>query len=112
MWWLSFPTLAYLLAGAHFLRNGEVILVGVAVMLLGSLAVPRAWVAHLTRLALFTCSLVWLNALVAMAAMRYSMGLPFLRLVLILGTVILLTAGAIFVFFHPRIRRYYQLGSD
>ena len=69
MGWLSFPALAYLLAGAHFLRNGEV-------------------------------------ALVAMAALRYSMELPFLRLTLILVGVIALTVGAIVVFSHSRVRRY------
>lgn len=109
MWWLILPVLAYLLAGAHFLRAGDLTLVAVALVLLGLLAVRRAWVAHVSRLALFISSLVWLRALVAMAAMRYSMDLPFLRLTLILGSVILLTVGAIFVFSHPRIRRYYRL---
>lgn len=111
MWWLSFPAVAYLLALAHFLRNDELMLVGVAFALLLLLALPFSWVAHVSRLALFTISMVWLNALVALAAVRYSMDLPFLRLSLILGLAIVLTIGAIFVFAHPRVRRYYRLGS-
>lgn len=109
MWLLIFPALAYLLVGAHFLRADELILVAIVPLMVGLLAVRRAWVAHVSRLALFISSLFWLRALVAMAAMRYSMDLPFLRLTLILGSVILLTVGAIFVFSHPRIRRYYRL---
>ena len=112
MWLLICPALAYLLVGAHFLRADELILVAIVALMLGLLAVRRAWVAHVSRLALFVSVLVWLRALVAMAAMRYSMGLPFLRLTLILGTVVLLTVAAIFVFSHPRLRWFYRLAGD
>lgn len=112
MWWLILPVLAYLLAGAHFLRAGDLTLVAAALVLLGLLAARRAWVVHLSRLALFISALVWLHTLVGMAATRYTMDMPFLRLSVILGTVILLTGGAIFVFSHPRLRCYYRLAGD
>ena len=109
MWLLIFPALAYLLAGAHFLRAGDLTLVAAALVLLGLLAVRRAWVAHLSRLALFISALLWLHTLVGMAALRYSMGLPYLRLSLILGSVIVLTLAGILVFEHPHLRRFYRL---
>lgn len=112
MWWLILPVLAYLLAGAHFLRAGDLTLVAAALVLLGLLAARRAWVVHLSRLALFISALVWLHTLVGMAATRYTMDMPFLRLSVILGTVILLTGGAIFVFSPPRLRCYYRLAGD
>lgn len=109
MWLLFLPVLAYLLVGAHFLRSGDLLGLGAAALLIGLLGIGRAWVAHLVRLSLFLSALVWLHALVGMAAMRYSMDLPFLRLALILGGVICLTVAAIFVFLHPRLRRFYRL---
>lgn len=109
MWLLTFPVFAYLLVGAHFLRSGDMVLVGAALVLMGLLAVRRAWAAHMARLALFLSALVWLRALVGMAAMRYSMELPFLRLTLILGAVMVLTVGSMFVFLHPAVRRFYRL---
>lgn len=109
MWLLSLPVVAFLLLGAHFLRSGHWSLVAGALLMIGLLAIPSAWAAHLARLALFLGALTWLRALVSMAAMRYSMDLPFVRLTLILGAVLLLTGAAIFVFSHPRLRRFYGL---
>lgn len=109
MWLLAFPILAYLLVAAHFLRAGELILVSIVALMLGLLAVRRAWVAHLSRLALFLSALVWLHTVVGMAALRYTMELPYLRLSLILASVIVLTLAAIFVFEHPQLRRFYRL---
>jgi ferredoxin len=80
--------------GAHFLRRGQL---GAAVAIIASpaaLLVGRAWGARLLSLALLAGALVWLQTAVLFVRIRLSIGHPWGRLALILGTVTLLTALA------------------
>lgn len=108
---LVLPVLSLLLLAAHFVRADLWLMVILVFLTTSLLAFPRPWAAHLVRVALFAGALVWLRALVAMATIRWTMDLPFMRLVIILGAVMLLTLGSIFVFRHPRVRRFYRLVS-
>lgn len=111
MGWLVLPAISFLMLAAHFLRDGHWPMMLLALGSMGLLAVPRPWAAHLIRVALFAGALVWLDSLVSMATMRWTMDLPFLRLSVILSAVVLLTVGSIFVFAHRRLQSFYGLGS-
>lgn len=111
MWLLFLPAFSFLLLSAHFLRDGQWLVMILPLLATVLLAVPRAWSAHLVRLALVAGALVWLHSLVAVATMRWTMELPFLRLSVILSVVILMTVSSIFVFEHPRLKRHYGHGS-
>lgn len=113
MWLLTGPVLAFLLLAAHFLRVDAWLLVAVSLALIPLLAVPRPWAANLARIALVVGALEWVRTLVMIAAIRFSAGIPAWRMILILGTVAVLTLLAALVFQHRRLRAFYRLsGGD
>lgn len=111
MWRLIAPILAILLLGASFLRAGDELMIVACAALLLLLAVPRPWAALAVQLGLLLAALRWLWLTWLIASMRAAMGIPYTRLVLILGTVALLTLLAALVFRSGRLRRYYRLGA-
>ncbi len=100
---LSLPVLA-----AHFLRAGNILMVGVVLVLLGILGVRRRWAVQLLQVALVLGAAEWVRTLVVLAASRSQAGEPVSRLILILGSVAALTALSTLVFRTARLRRWYQ----
>ena len=62
--------------------------------------------------ALVIGALEWLRALVMLAAARMSAGIPASRMILILGTVVILTLLAALSFHHWRLRAFYRLSRS
>jgi hypothetical protein len=109
MWRLAAPVIAFLLLGASFMRAGQDLMVLACGLLLLLLAVPRPWAAWVAQLALALAALRWLWLTWMLAGMRAAAGVPYLRLVIILASVALLTLLAALVFRSRRLRRYYRL---
>ena len=109
MWLLIAPLLAYLLLAAHFLRMDAWWLVALSLVLIPLLAVPRPWAVHLARVALLAGALEWVRTLIMIAAVRFSAELPAWRMMVILGTVAILTMLAALVFQNQKLRKFYQL---
>lgn len=109
MWRLIAPILAFVLLGASFLRAGDTVLMAACGMLLLLLFVPRAWAARTAQLALALAAMRWLWLTWMLAGARAAAGVPYARMVAILGAVALLTLLAALVFRTARLRRYYRL---
>jgi hypothetical protein len=107
--WLLAPCLALTLLGAHFHRAGSALGVAACVVLIGLLALPRAWVARVVQLALWAGALEWLWTTYLLVQARIALGQPWARLALILGAVALFTAAAALVFRQARLRTRYAL---
>ena len=103
------PGLALALLAAHYYRAGSTPMVAACLVLLALLAWPRAWVARLVQLSLLAGAAQWLWTTFGFVQQRLALGLPWMRLALILGGVALLTAASALVFRHPRLRRRYGL---
>ena len=110
MWRLAAPIIAFLLAGASFLRAGNELMVAGCGVLVLLLAVPRPWAAWIAQLALALAALRWLWLTWILAGARAAAGAPFGRMAAILGAVALLTLLAVLVFRSARLRRYYGTG--
>ena len=108
---LTAPVLAALLLAAHFYRAGLWPLAIVSIAALALLFVRRPWAARALQAGLLIGAVEWLRTLAVFAAQRMSLGQPWLRLAVILGTVALLTALAALVFRHRRLRERYRLGG-
>lgn len=106
---LIFPVLACLLLAAHFFRADQLALAVASALLPLLLAVPRAWAARTMQLALLVGAVEWLRTLAEFAAVRVSMGQPYLRLTAILLAVALFTAASALVFRAASLRRRYRL---
>ncbi len=99
--------LSLLVLGAHFFRAGHVVMVAVVLALVALLGVRRQWAARALQVALVLGAVEWVRTLVRIAAERVAVGQPMLRLILILGSVALLTASSALVFRTERMRRRY-----
>jgi hypothetical protein len=107
-----FPVvLSLLLLAAHFLRAGVVVFVLLVLAVLGLLAVRRPWAARVVQVVLVLGALDWVRLLIDLTRERLAMGQPVVRLVIILGSVVLLTLGSALAFRTERMRKAYGLGG-
>ncbi|CAG4885273.1 conserved protein of unknown function [Georgfuchsia toluolica] len=100
--------LSLIVLGAHFLREGNLIMVAVALVIIGLVFVRRRWAAYTVQTALLLGAAEWVRTLVERVAARFEAGQPVLRLVLILGGVALVTALSTLVFRTARLKRWYE----
>ena len=101
--------LSLLLLAAHSMRLGMPILMAVPLAVLLLLVWPRKWVARLTQLVLVLGALEWLRATFVYVAARQDLGMPWVRLAIILGSVALVTLLSALVFQSRTLRRRYRL---
>ncbi len=104
--------LSLLVLAAHFLRGGCLPLVIPVLALLGLLAVPKPWVARTAQGVLALGALEWIRTAVTLATGRMDAGEPYIRMVLILGVVVAVTAGSALLFESAPLRRRYGLGGE
>lgn len=102
--------LSSLLLAAHFHRAGAPGFAMLAVASLALLLVRKPWVARILQAALLLGAVEWLRTLATFAAIRMSLGQPYLRMALILGAVALFTALAALSFESRALRERYGLG--
>jgi hypothetical protein len=100
--------LSLMVLAAHFLRGGHLLTVVLLLMLLGLLALRRRWVPRLVQVALLLGAAEWLRTLAELVTWRARAGQPASRLVLILGTVAVVTGLSALVFGSARLRNWYQ----
>jgi hypothetical protein len=105
--------LSCLLLGAHFLR-ADLPIVAVLIVLFPTLLIVRQpWAARLTQLVLVLGAIEWIRTLAVFVAARREMGLPWGRLVVILGAVAAFTAGSGLLLSRSKaLRQRYGLDSD
>ena len=94
---------------AHFLRQFDLLLSGLCLLLPFLLLVRRAWVARLMQAAMLFAAVAWLGTLVRIVGERQAAGQPWVRLVVILGGVAAVSLAGGFLFETGRLRRRYGL---
>jgi hypothetical protein len=92
------PALAFAVLAAHFYRAGDWIPVALVVALLPLHFVRAPWAARTLQASLVLGALEWIRTVVQLVALRESMGQPWTRLAIILGSVALATALCALVF--------------
>lgn len=107
---LILPGLALVLLAAHLLHAGWLPLAVAALLLIGLLLVRRPWAARVVQAVLAVATIEWALTAYGLAQVRIDHGQPYLRLILILGTVAVFTALAAAAFEHPALRRRYGTG--
>ena len=99
--------LSLIVLAAHFLRAGNILMVAVVLTVLGLLGVRRRWAARVMQVTLLFGAAEWVRTLAQLAALRSQAGQPVTRLLLILGSVALVTALSALMFVVPRVRDRY-----
>jgi len=101
--------LSLVVLGAHFLRyDNSFGVIGVAV-LIGLLFVRKPWAARMLQAALVLGAIEWVYTLYVMANLRIEFGQPYIRLVIILGSVAAVTFISALLFQLPALKRIYRL---
>ena len=108
---LAAPALSLLLLAAHFYRAGWLPLAVICLVLIGLLAVRRAWAARAAQVALIVGAIEWLRTLALLVSERTALGQPYLRLAAIVLAVALLTAASTLVFRNYALRVRFGLGG-
>jgi len=104
--------LSLVVLGAHFMRYGDTILVATAVVLIALLFVRQPWVARLVQIVLVLGALEWLRTLYGLVQMRAALGEPYGRMLIILGSVAVITACAALVFQTKALKGIYGLDEE
>jgi predicted membrane metal-binding protein len=104
--------LSLLVLGAHFLRSGQMLMVGACLALILLLLVRSRWVPRLIQVVLLLGSIEWLLTLYTFADQRMTYGQPWLRMAIILGCVALFTGASAFVFRNRQLKKYYNRAPD
>jgi hypothetical protein len=108
---LAVPALALLLLAAHFFHARAGFVAAICILLITLLFVPRAWAGRLLQVVLALGAIEWILTAYTLAQVRLQHGDPYVRLVVILGGVALLTAVAATLFQHPSMRARFNFGG-
>ena len=101
--------LSLLVLGAHFFRSGLFPFVALVGVLLVLVWIRKPWAARMLQVALVLGGVEWARALMEIAQRRMAEGQPYVRLIAILGSVALITAGSALLFLTRGMRRRYGL---
>lgn len=101
--------ISFLLIGAHFLRSNDLFFVGLSLLCIGLLFVKKPLIARLIQVVLVLATVEWIYTTYLFASMRIESGLPYVRLVIILGAVACFTLASAGVFFLKTQKERYRL---
>lgn len=104
-WLLAPVVLSALVLAAHFMRRGEWVPMLVSLGLLALLFVRREWARRMIQLALLLGAIEWARTLAGFVAERRALGEPWLRMAIILGSVIAVALAGIAALESARLRR-------
>ena len=88
-WWLVL--IASLILAAHFSRNDQNVWVIVSVLMPFLLLIKQKWAWQVLSVFLLLGGFVWIVTIYDMAALRLETGQPWLRMALILGSIVVFT---------------------
>ncbi|MDZ7335441.1 MAG: 4Fe-4S binding protein [candidate division KSB1 bacterium] len=100
--------LSCLLMAAHFSRANQHGLAISCLLLPLLLLVKRRWVARVIQVLLLLGALEWITTTLRIVQMRQAHGVPWMRLVIILGSVALFTALSALVFESRKLKQRYR----
>jgi hypothetical protein len=98
-----------LLIGAHFLRSGNFLVMVVSLLLILALGIREPLVAWAVQGALLLATAEWVHVAYGLVGARLEAGLPWTKLVCILGGVAALTLTAIALFRAKALTEMYHL---
>ncbi len=99
--------ISFMLMAAHFVRAGQAVIAFVLLSLLALLALRKTWVPWVIQLSLLLGAVEWVRTLMSVAQVRVELGMPWMRMAIILGAVALFTALSCLVFRTKALRQRY-----
>lgn len=100
--------ISFLLLAAHFVRAGQTAVVVALLSLLLILLLKKAWVPRVIQVVLLLGAIEWVWTLYSVAQLRIQLGMPWVRMAVILGSVALFTALSCLAFSSGSLRKRYH----
>lgn len=101
--------LSLLVTAAHFLRYGNLIIIGIIALLILLLLVKHKISARLVQLGLLLATVEWAGTAHALISYRLDYDMPWIRLSVIMCFVVLFTFASIFTFRTKTLKERYTL---
>ncbi len=101
--------LSLLILGAHFMRYGNNVGIAGVLVLTALLFIRQWWVARLMQVVLVLGALEWAYTIWELVMLRSAHGLPYVRMVAILGTVAAVTLLSALLFQTATLRKIYRM---
>jgi len=98
-----------LLLGAHFYRSYDYVLLGISLLLPFMLLIRKVWVARIMQLFLLLGAAEWIRTAIILADIRRQEGAPWIRLVIIIGSVALFTTLSVLLFQLKSLKKRYGI---
>lgn len=96
------------LIAAHFLRSGATIVAFICLFANGLLFITRSWSVRIIQVLLILYAVEWIRTLINLVQLRLEHGMPWMRLAIILGGVVLFTAFSALSFRHPMLQKKFS----
>ena len=109
--WLIPLIIAFLLLGAHFLRSGHMILAGVIILAPLLLLIKKRWILLLVQWLAYSGAVVWILTTFSLTKQRIMAGVPWVRMLLILSGVTVLTLCAGYLLSSDIVKRRWKVHS-
>ncbi|HEM48991.1 MAG TPA: hypothetical protein ENO27_02155 [Caldithrix sp.] len=97
-----------LLFAAHIMRSFGVIWALVVLMLLITLVIHREWIIRLWQIIIAFEIIEWIRTTLIIVQLRLAVEMPYLRLLIIMGAVILFNLFIIYWLQRKRIRNFFS----
>jgi len=108
---LVLPVLALLLLAAHFVHAGLWPVAAACVAAVALIGVGKPWAARVLQALLACGAIEWVLTAATIAQLRIAHQQPYLRMLLILGSVAAFTVLAALAFQRPALTRRFGLGT-
>lgn len=112
MWRLIPIGVSIFLQAAHWSRRGMDLLAITILLVLVFFFFKKRWMLNVTGILLLAGSLEWCHTAIKLAQLRVRLGLPFLRLVLILAAVALFTGWTAYLSRSRKLRERFDQGQE
>lgn len=103
---------ADLLFAAHILRFHGTVPAFLVVLLLITLLIRKPWIPHFWQVLLLLAVGEWIRVTILFVRYRLAMDMPYIRLLIIMGAVILFFIFVIFWWQNKRIEAFYQTNKE
>lgn len=100
------------LLAAHFSRHQEPALVWICLILPALLLFRRKWISNLVQFSLLVGTFEWIRTLILLVQIRQAAGEPWIRLIIILGSVSLFTLVSLVLFRQQKLQTHFNRASE
>ncbi len=104
--------LSFIVLAAHFLRFGNLLLTALCLLIPFLLLVKKRWILIALQALTVAGALFWVKVAIDLLFFRLAVGVPWMRMVAILGAVAVFTLWSAWLLTSPKVAKRFQLTDN